>query len=458
MIRRSFQQARALLALALPIIVGQLAMVGMSITDTVMAGQASADDLAGLSISINLWVPISIWLLGLITAVMVIVAQYHGAADRQGVVETAQQGFWVALFCGVITAVLLYLNVHRIDALNAGPEISRISQGYLKAICWGLPAIAVDLALRSFCQGIGRVRVLMLINISAFLVNIALDYALVFGKWGLPVLGGVGCGWASMTIWWCMLACVVGYVTRSKACSSYAIFRRLKRPRWRPIRHILFIGLPMGLAMTAEEAFFSFTALLLADLGAVVVGSFQVFVSFIMLVVVISASLGQALAIQVGHTVGAGNGHALRFIAANGIVWSVAVVGLFGVVAAYNSEPLVAWFSDEPVIRQAAVGLMLISPMIVIMDAFSQVANGALRGLKDTRVPMLFQIGSYWLIGFPLAWLMVRSAFFGEPLGVTGCLWGMTAGVAGSALLLLMRLWKVSRPTGYKSAGAALFL
>jgi len=454
-LKRSLREAQALVKLGLPIIVGHFAVVGMSLTDTIMAGQAGASDLAGLAVSVNLWIPVSICLIGILTALVPITAQYRGANDQNAIAEVLNQGSWLGLICGLLVAVLLNLALPWVTLLEADPQVTSVAQSYLQAIAWGLPPLALNIALQSWLEGLGRVKPIMVINLILLALNIPLDYALVQGKWGLPALGGAGCGWATAVLCWLALGGTLIYLFwLGRRLGPYRR-RLLHRPRWQPQKHILLLGTPLGLAMMAEEGFISVMVLLAAPLGAEAISGLQVSASYLMLIVVIAVGLGQAITIRTALALGAGNPAAARFCSQQGLLWNLIIMSIASLAALIASDHIITLFSDDESIRAVALGMMWLSPLVILLDCLLQSINGTLRAHKDTKVPLLLLVLSYWGIALPLSYGLIHLPFNGEPLGITGCYLGYIIGFGCGAVLLAVRLRQLSKkPPGANSSQA----
>ncbi len=443
---RSLNEARALLSLGLPIIVAHFAVVGMSLTDTVMAGQAGVVDLAGLAVSVNLWIPLSMCLIGVLTGIVPLTAQYRGANQHENVTRILRQASWLGIGGGLLVAVLIILGLPIVELLAAEPPVTQVAQGYLFAIAFGLPALLLDIALHSWLEGMGKVRPIMFIGIFVMVLNIPLDYALVLGKWGLPALGGAGCGWATAFLCWVGLLGTLIYIFTSNDLKEYR-HHLYATPQWKSIKQILKVGIPLGLTMAAEEGFISVVVLISLPLGTLALGGLQVMATYMMLIVVISVGFGQAITIRVAHALGQGNTAQARFISYQGILWNCIIIGMACALGLWASQDLIALFSEDENIKAVALGLMWLTPFALLADAILQSVNGALRGFKDTFVPMLLLVFSYWGIAVPVAFGLIHSSITSTPLGVTGSYISYIVGFSCGALLLLWRMRNVLRPS-----------
>ena len=437
---RFTHEALQLLRLGMPLIIGALAIVGMTITDTLMAGQASANDLAGLAVGAGLWSAAAVLIIGLVSGLAPIVGQLFGARKYTEISQQVRQALWIALFVGLLIGGIASNAPHLMNFMTMDSAIADISGRYLQAIAWGAPALALGTALRTFAEAVGRTRITMLVNLTAFLTNILLDYLLVFGHWGLPELGGVGAAWASSLIYWTMLLAFALQLKYSHFFKPYKLFSRFQRPQWESIKNQLHLGVPISIGSTGEVLFFGIIALMLAPLGATIVGGHQIAQSVAALIFMLPFGQGQAISIRIAHSIGAGNTKNTRFIARSGLTLGLLIAALTATVTIALRHTIVAFYTDDPDIQIMAANLLLFCSAYQLCDSLQVITWGALRGFKDTRVPMIIMLFSYWCIGFPLGYSLAISHYWGTPMGAQGFWIGIIVGLSIASILLLVRL------------------
>ena len=437
---RFLHEVKQLLQLGLPLIIGAMATTAMSITDTLMAGQAGANELAGLAVGAGLWSAANVLMLGLAGAVAPIVGQMFGAKEKHKIAPEVHQAMWIALFIGLLVALLAHQAPTLMAMSSMDPVLADISGSYLSALAVGAPALAIASCLRSFCEAVGRTRVTMLVNLGAFLLNILLDYLLVFGHWGLPKLGGVGAAWSSTLIYWLMLAAFLVYIKRDHFLSSFGVLKRFEWPTWTPIKHQLNLGLPISIGSTGEVLFFGIIALMLAPLGAVAVGGHQIAQSVAALIFMLPFGQAQAVSIRIAHNVGAGKLEYAGFVARSGLSLAMLISLCTAVLTITFRHDIVALYTDDPGVRETAAHLLLFCSAYQFCDALQVVAWGALRGYKDTKIPMCLMLFSYWCVGFPLGHSIALSETWGEAMGAQGFWTGIIVGLSVATVLLGGRL------------------
>jgi len=437
---RFTHEALQLLRLGMPLIIGALAIVGMTITDTLMAGQASAYDLAGLAVGAGLWSAAAVLIIGLVSGLAPIVGQLFGARQYTDISQEVHQSLWIALFIGVLISLLAYNAPYFMTLMTMDSAIADISGRYLQAIAWGAPALALGTALRTFSEAVGRTRITMLVNLAAFLINILLDYILVFGQWGFPALGSVGAAYASSLIYWAMLLAFALQLKHSRFFKPYELYKHFQWPRWHSIKHQLHLGVPISIGSTGEVLFFGIIALMLAPLGATIVGGHQIAQSVAALIFMLPFGQGQAIGIRIAHSIGAGKTHDTKFIARSGLTLGLLIAALTAAITISLRHTIVAFYTDDPDIQAMAANLLLFCSAYQLCDSLQVITWGALRGFKDTRVPMLIMLFSYWCIGFPLGYSLALTQHWGDPMGAQGFWIGIIVGLSLASILLLARL------------------
>lgn len=421
--------------LAGPLIGAQLAYLGLSFIDTLMAGRLSARALAAVAIGANSWSPLFLLILGVLMAVPPSVAQLDGAGRREEIAPFARQALWAGL--GVAALVMLaashlapVLRLFRVEA-----DLVPIAQGYLDALCWGVPALAVYLLGRFVAEGVGQPRPILLIGLLGLPVNVLADWALMYGKLGLPSLGAVGCGYATAAVWWCQATAMCLYLGLRPRYRRLGLFERLEAPRAAELREVLRVGVPIAVALFSEVGMFAVVALVLGSLGMAAVAAHQVALNFIALIFMIPLGFALGITVRVGNAVGRGDPAGVRFSALVGTGMAMICQALSATVLLTVPRWVVAIYTDDPAVTAGAVQLLFLAALFQLSDGLQVAAAAALRGLKDTRAIMLITLVAYWGVGLPLGY----SLTFGAGLGARGMWMGLIGGLTVAALLLAGR-------------------
>ena len=451
--------------LALPIVFTQLSQMGMGVADAVMAGNVSPTDLAGVTLGGSLYWPILLLMQGVVMAVAPSVSQLHGAGRTGEAGAAVRQALWIAVIGGTLVAAALHQAEPLYRAFGVDERGIPVAVGYLKAASLGLPPLLAYVALRYLCEGMAWPLAAMCISLSALPLKVGLNWVFIHG-WpalGVPALGGEGCGWATaITMTYSLLVMVV--VVSCSRIRASNVFATFSLPNPRQLARLLALGLPIGLALFLEVAFFSFVSLLVGRIGVDTVAAHQVAFNVVGVAFMVPLAIGMAATVRVGVNVGAENYGAARRAAwvavTSTLVWGVGIA----ISMMLLRHHLVAFYTDAPDVMRLAAALIALGALFQVFDATQVTMMGALRGYKDTRAPMLIAAVAYWLVGLPVGYLacfgssgaqralarVFPDAATGdfatrlvEGIGVRGLWWGLVVGLAAAALALLVRLLRV---------------
>jgi multidrug resistance protein, MATE family len=444
-LRRVRTELRSLLILATPIIIAQLAHTAMGFVDTVMAGQVSPRDLAAVALGNSIWVPVFLLMTGILLATTPKVAQRFGAGEQAAIGPLVRQALWLALAVGGCAAVMLWNAEFILRLMDVEPSLITPSMGYLRAVACGFPAVALYHVLRCYSDGLGHTRPSMVLGLLGLLLNIPANYIFIYGKFGLPAMGGVGCGWATALVMGFMMLGMLWWVKWAPYYRPSQLFSRFERPQWPVIKRLLNIGLPMGIAVFAESSIFAVIALLIGGLGATVVAGHQIALNFSSMVFMIPYSLGMAATVRVGQALGRGDPRGARFAAAVSMATALGYACLSASLILLLREQIAQIYSPDPAVIAMAASLIVYSALFQLSDAVQVTAAGALRGYQDTRVTMLLTLFAYWGIGLPVGYSLGLSDWLGEPSGPRGLWQGLVVGLTCAAIMLAMRLASSAR-------------
>lgn len=435
-------ECRALLVIAWPMLIAQLAQVGTGVVDTIMAGRYNAADLAAIAIGYNIWLPLYLVITGIMLGATMIIAQDFGAGRVQQIRDSLPQALWLALLLGVIVGPLCYFSDSVLSLLQLDADTQRKSHDYLKAVALGLPAVALFQALRCHNQGIGIIRPFAIASVIGFLANIPLNYMFIYGKWGAPELGAAGCGVATAIAMWLSPVLISVYMARAKQLKPYLPPMQLVRPNLPVLREICRLGLPMGLSFFLEVAAFSVIALLIATLGNTAMAAHQIAFNLWDVVYMVLISIGSALATRVGHAIGAGDKTRVSMAIRCGASITL-LVGLACMTILLSvPELIVAAYTDDAAIHEMAITLIRLAALFIAVDAVQVITTFSLRAYKDTRFPFVVLCFAYWLVTLPLGYTL-GFIVAQDPLEGTIGFWkSMIAGIALSTVILGFRLLK----------------
>jgi MATE family multidrug resistance protein len=429
-------EVRATVAVAGPLAAANLAQMAMGFTNTVIVGSLGSAALAAAGLGASLYFTVALVCSGILTAVAPLAAHAIGAGDNRRAGRVAGAGLVLAALLAVpVVAALLAAN-RLLVALGYEPALAAEIGRFLGAIAWAAPGFLGFAVLRSFLVAASHSRTVMIALILCIPMNAGLNWILVFGHLGAPALGIAGSGCATAVIQWLMFTGLGSYALAAPSLAKYRM-RPLLRG-WDEIGRILRLGLPIGGILGLEIGVFATTGIVMGLLGADALGAHQLVMNCISVVFMVPLGIAQAATVRVAVALGSGMPEAARragFVAlALGVGYMAAVL-----VAAPRAIASVYVDIDAPANRGLvgiALYLLLIAALFQIFDGVQAIAAGALRGYRDTTVPLLLAIIGYWGIGFAGGWLLAFPAGYG-PIG----LWsGLAVGLAAVAVMLTVRL------------------
>jgi len=436
-------EIRANLKLALPLIAAQLAGVGMGTIDTIFAGRLGPQALAAVAVGVNFNVIFFVLFMGLLMACSPVVAHMVGAgrphAAIAAFIRKARRFAWV---CGALWVLLINLSAAPVLLrLNLSPETGQLAVHFVRALSGCGFGMCLWLTLRFSAEGLGQVRPILYAGLVGLLCNAVLDWLLLFGHFGLPRLGAPGCGVATTISSLAMAGTLHWQFSRRPGLREMMAATGEPAAGDEGLRDILRIGIPIGLILLAEAGLFVLAAMLMAQFGDATVAAFQIAINFAALVFMIPMGVALATTVRVGHAAGAGDYAAARFrgfvgmgLGLGNAASNAAIMALFGGLIA-------GFYSKDAGIAKEAAYFMLLAAAFQFFDGLQVTANGALRGVKDTRLPLLITLVSYWLVGLPVAWWL---AFRGG-MGAAGLWWGLTAGLGVASIGLSLRYQQQTR-------------
>jgi len=414
------QDTRATWHLAWPIAVGQLASTGTAFIDAVMAGHVSAGDLAAVSVGSSIWITLIVTMLGYLLATSPLVAQKIGARDTSTISALTQQALVQALIVAAIASIVARLVAPIFLHLGLEPEIAKKAADFLKAVSIGLPAFACYRVLYNYSAALNHTKPMMVISVFCLLLNIPANWILIYGHFGFPAMGGVGCGWATAFCVWVNFILLAIWIFHTKYYEDTHPFRAWQG--WQPAvqKQLFKLGLPIGVMFFVEVSAFSFIALIIAKLGTTSVAAHQIALNFSSLTFMLPMAIGTALTVRVGHAVGAKNFEEARAIGQNGIRLGLFIAVVSGLLMIFGSQWVASWYTQDPEVLVLAGQLIVLAGFFQFSDITQVVSAGVLRGYKVIRLPMMIHMTAFWVIGMPLGYLLTFGTKNFAGLGVRG--------------------------------------
>jgi len=447
-------ELRAVVRLAVPVVLAHLGMMLMGVVDVMMLGRFSERALAAGALGNSIFIALLMLPMGILMALDPLVAQAFGAGDHPRVARCLRQGLVMAVLLSVPLSAAMWPLDGPLAWLGQRPEIVGPSAGYLRALVPGNVAYLLFITLRHGLQAMNAVRPAVIAMVFANLVNVVANYALIFGNFGFPALGVVGSAAATSLARWTLFLALAAVswptlkrslrpaapIARGDACVAHERFPAVEP---RILRRMLHLGFPIGMQLSIEIWFFVTVALLMGNLGTRELAAHQVALSLAAFSFMVPLGIGGAAATRVGNAIGRGGLPDARRAAGVCLGLGAAVMTVSGAAFWLFPHFLARLFTDEAGVIEVAVVLIPIAALFQIFDGLQVVAFGALRGAGDTRFPAALALIGFWLLGLPLGMLLAFRADFGPP----GLWWGFTIGLGAVAVLLIWRiLVRFSRP------------
>ena len=430
------KEFRPMLRLAAPLALAELGWMAMGTVDTIMAGPLGPAAIGAGSLGGMLFYPIVVAATGVLLGMDTLVAQSYGADDPMECRRTLVSGLWLATALSPALAAVIWGLIPVMDAVRINPRVMDPFAAYLKALLWGIPPLLYFTALRRYLQAVDIVKPVTFALVSANVVNFLGNYALMYGHWGFPALGLKGSGYSTSVARLYMMAVLVGAMVWNERRSGNPILRISWRPHAERLRRLIALGFPASMQMLVEGAVFGLVTVFAARLEEHALAAHGIAVNVIATTYMVPLGISSAAAVRVGQAVGRKDP---RGAAASG--WSAMAMGaLFMGAAGVALWAAPGWIiriytRDAAVVATGAV-LLRIAAFFELFDGLQTVATGALRGLGDTRTPMLAHFTGYWVVGLPLAYLLCFPLGWGAP--------GIWVGLCAALILvgsILLAVW-----------------
>ena len=440
--------------LAAPLAISQLAQMAMGVTDTILLGSLGPDALAAGGLGANLFFVVVVLLQGVLTSVSVSVSHARGANRDHVVPNIYWSGIVLSLLLAIPAFALLSFAEPILLAFHEPATLAANVGRYCAVLRWAAPGSLIGVGMmRAFLPAIGAAKRLLWVSIGGVFLNGFLNYGLIHGAYGLPRIGFLGSATATtITVWSIALVLIATLHLRRR----FKHFVVASRPRLPMMGELFGIGWPVAITYGVESTLFLATGITVGTLGEAQLAAHQIALNVASVAFMVPLAIGQAANVRVGYWMGAGQPLAARHAGFVAIALGVSFMALSGCVLVLAPRAIVGLYLhlDDPknaATVALAASLLGVAAVFQIVDGMQTVASGVLRGLKDTRVPMLAAALGYWGIGFPTGY-MLAFHFDG---GTKGLWWGLAAGLASVAGLMTLRFDRMSRKLVKRDAVSA---
>lgn len=427
------RELRTTVVLAGPLVVGHVATGLIGLVDSLIAGRHGTATLAAVSVGTAMfWLPLMIPM-GTLMALPPTVSQLDGSGRRGEIGAVFRQALWLSVILGALLFGLLTVGVYALEPMGIAAEIRPGAAAFLHGIRWGVPALTLYFCMRYLSDGLHWTLPTMVFGFGGLLLLIPLGFLLTFGGWGVPEMGAGGLGWASAIVLWAQAIAFFLYLWGSRRFADLGLFERFDPPDRKRIGELLRVGLPIGITVAMEGGLFVATSLLIGRLGQIEAAAHQIAINLSGLCFMIPFAVSEATTVRVGHAFGRGLGRqGVRRAAFAGLLVVLITQTFSAIVLLTGSNQLAGLYTNDAGVAALGASLLLLAAVYQFPDGIQVLSAGALRGLKDTRVPMLLAAISYWAVGMAVgAWLGLGLGW-----GPRGMWIGLIAGLSMAAVLL----------------------
>ena len=430
--------------LGVPIILTQLSQMGIAVIDSIMAGRVSPVDLAGVALGGNFYFPPVVLLSGIAMAVTPMVSQMHGAGEEARGGALVRQALWIAVGGGLIAMALMQFGEAGYRLIGVDEAAIPIATAYLTYMSFGVVPTLAFFVLRYLCEGLSWTTPSMVVAFGGLALKLPLNYLFVYGGFGIPAMGGAGCGASTAIIMWLQLFAMI-FIVRYSRVQRAGAFSRFSLPDPAIIWRLVKLGLPIGVTMFFEGTVFSIVTLLIGRIGVEAVAAHQVVFNVGSVTSMIPVALGVAATIRAGYNVGSKDYPAARRSVYVALGAALTFAFMAASVLLLLRDTIAGVYTTDTGVLASASALLIILALYQFVDDTQTTAIGCLRGYKDVRIPMIIVLCSHWGIGIPVGSVLGYGLFGVEPWGVSGFWWGLITGFGIATVSLNTRLAILSR-------------
>ncbi|NVJ62425.1 MAG: MATE family efflux transporter [Gammaproteobacteria bacterium] len=424
-----------LFKLGIPAILAQLSQMALGVIDTMMAGSIDAEALAAIAVGTNIINPIIVFILGVFLALNPIVAHLNGRGSFEQIGVVFQQSTLAAFIMAVPAIYLLHHTESIMQFIGIQETLHQTVSGYLIACSYGVVPLFGFLALRFCNEGLFSTRAIMIVSVLAIPFNLLFNYWFIWGGLGVPAMGAIGIGYATALVWSIMFIAMLIYSLCSPRYQHLAIKSRWHAIDWQQLKELLVIGLPMGIGVGMEIAMFAFIGLMIGRFSVEIIAAHQIAINIASMAYMIPLGLSIAISARVGFFAGRNDRPNVQIAAKTGIIVAVSIACVSSLAMYLFAQPLIKLYTTENTVLTIATQLLVLAAIFQLSDAVQVALSGALRGIKDTRIPMVISAISYWAVGFPIGYFAAEALL----MSARGYWLGIVAGLTTAAILLYWR-------------------
>jgi MATE family multidrug resistance protein len=424
-------------ALAVPVVVAELGWIAMGIVDTLMVGRLSAEAIGAVGLGTALFNAGAVFSMGMLLGLDTLVSQAFGAGRLHECHRWLLHGTVLSLVLSLPVTAMFFALSGRLDGWGMDPHVLQLTRPYLDTVAWSTLPLLLFFCFRRYLQGLGLVRPIMIALVVANVANACTNWILIYGRFGAPALGVAGAAWATVASRVVMCVYLLMVIVLRERTARPRLLEMPMRVDVQSMRRLVTLGLPAALQFTLEVGVFAAASALAGRLTATSLAAHQIALNLAGLTFMVPFGIASAGAVRVGHAIGAGDGPGAARAGWTALLLGAVFMSAAAVTFLAVPHQLIGAFTHDPFVLRTGVSLLAVAAVFQLFDGLQGVGTGILRGLGDTRTPMLWNLFAHWVLGLPLAYMLA----FHVGMGVTGLWWGLSVGliICGVALVAVWR-------------------
>ena len=437
--------------LAWPVLIAQWAMMAYSVLDTVITGRYATEDLAAVGIGTSIYISVFMALMGVLIALSPTVAQLRGAGRQHEIGEQVRQAMWLAVALAALSMLIFAYPDPLLALSQVSPSLEAKVRSYLSFAAWGAPAGLGFRLFASYTTAVSLPRIVMTLTMLGLTIKAPLTWLLVVGAWGAPELGASGCALATTLTNYVVCAAAWAWCAYAPAYRPHAVFARWSWPRLHDLRHLVTLGIPIGMTFLVDVTAFTFMALFIARLGAINSAAHHLAGNVGAIMFMVPMATGTAVTVVVGQAIGARDFARARLAGITGIACAVVVAAVMGAVLWVTASDVARLYTSDAAVGAMAAGLFLLVAVYHVFDAAQVVTLNALRGYKRVVVPLAVTATALWGVGLAGGYVLgltramdLSALGLTLPMGTPGFWLAAIIGMAASTLGLIVYFLRVS--------------
>ncbi|XBC39331.1 MAG: MATE family efflux transporter [Buchnera aphidicola (Nurudea shiraii)] len=436
------QEIKMLFKIIIPIMLAQISQMSIGFINSIMTKSLSHSEIAAISIGTSIWYPIILFGHGLLLSLVPIISYMNGSGKTKEISHQITNAYWLATFISIIIMSILW-NIHYITSLihNINSIVEQKSINYIKILLWSTPGYLYFQVIQNQCEGCLKPKPAMIVGILGLILNITINYILIYKKIALFHFNNVGCALSIIVVYWFMFI-MMKIITRNDLLIHSPLDFKCRRflPHLKTIKNFLKIGIPIASSLFFEVTLFTLITLLIASLDITQIVAHQIVLNISSFIFILPLSIGTATSIRIGFYLGQKNFKKISITIISAQIIGLILSSIISVFIILYYKNIIAWYTIDKNVIKLAEKILLISAAYQIFDFFQIIGNGVLRSYKDTNIIFTITLISYWILGFPIGYLLAVTDTIIPRIGAIGFWIGIFVSLISSSLMTFLRI------------------